>query len=291
MKKYVICMDVAGDVDKDMAEEFGLKFIPMEYSFKDDMRRCESIEDHSVLKEFYDGQRNGALTKTTQINPYMYEGYFDKYMKDGNSVLYLALSSGLSTTFDSACEAKKALKEKYPNVDLFVVDTLSATGGMGVLCERAFRNRENGMSIEENYNDLMSVRKNINAWFLVQDLMYLKRGGRIGAGTAVFGTMLNIRPILRIDKNGKLITTDKKHGNASAVAELCRKFTTHYSDAYKDEVVYVMDADDKELGDKLAQLVKTEKPYLTVRRSMLSPVIGAHTGPGMVAVCFMGKEG
>lgn len=290
MKKYLICMDVSGDIDKGAAKDFELMFIPMEYSFKDDMRLCENIEEDAVLKEFYDGQRNGALTKTTQINPYMYETYFDKPMKKGYSILYLSLSSGLSTTYLSACEAKKTLKEKYPEVDLFVVDTLSATGGMGILCERAFRNRENGFSIEENYNDLIEVRKNVNCWFMVQDLMYLKRGGRIGAGTAVIGTMLNIKPVLRIDKNGKLITTDKKKGNTSAVSELCKMFGTLNLSMFDNDAVYIIDADAPELGDKLEQFVKIAKPSVTIRRRMLSPIIGAHTGPGMAAVCFMGKE-
>lgn len=290
MKKYIISMDVAGDVSKDAAHDFELKFIPMEYSFKDDMRVCECIEDAEVLKEFYDGQRGGALTKTTQINPYMYVDYFDECMKSGFSVLYLALSSGLSTTYQSACEAKRLLKQKYPDVDLYVVDTLSATGGMGILCERAFRNREGGMSIEENFNDLMSVRKNVNAWFMVQDLMYLKRGGRVGAGTAVIGTMLNIRPILRIDNNGKLITTDKKKGNTSAVSELCKMFGALYLKKFDGDAIYIIDADAPELGDKLEQFVKIAKPDVTVRRSTLSPIIGAHTGPGMAAICFMGKE-
>lgn len=290
MKKYFICMDVSGDISEDVARDFELKFIPMEYSFKDEMRVCESIEKQAVLKEFYDGQRNGALTKTSQINPYMYVGFFDKYMKKGYSVLYLSLSSGLSTTYNSACEAKKLLKHKYPDVDLFVVDTLSATGGMGILCERAFRNRENGMPIEENYNDLLVARKNVNCWFMVQDLMYLKRGGRIGAGTAVIGTMLNIKPILRIDKYGKLITTDKKRGNSAAVSELCNMFGTYYTDLHRDDVVYIVDADTKEVADNLEKFVKIMKPSVTIRRRTLSPIIGAHTGPGMAAVCFMGKE-
>lgn len=290
MKKYLICMDVSGDVNEEAAKEFQLKFIPMEYSFKDDMRLCESIEDDKVLKEFYDGQRGGALTKTTQINPFMYEQYFDKYMKDGNSILYLSLSSGLSTTFNSACEARRTLKQKYPDVDLYIVDTLSATGGMGILCERAFRNRENGFSIEESYNDIMEVRKNVNCWFMVQDLMYLKRGGRIGSGTAVIGTMLNIRPILRIDKYGKLITTDKKRGNTTAISELCKLFGMYYTDLHRDDVIYIIHADAPELAEKLEQFVKIAKPDVTVRRRMLSPIIGAHTGPGMAAVCFMGKE-
>lgn len=289
MSNYIISMDVSGDVDDKIAEERKLLFIPMEYSFKDDMRLCKSLEKDSVLKEFYDGQRGGALTKTTQINPYLYEQYFEEYLQKGTLILYLSLSSGLSTTFASACEAKKALKEKYPNADVYVLDTLAATGGMGVLCERASRNREKGMSIAENYDDLIQARKRLNCWFMVQDLMYLKRGGRISASTAVIGSMLNIRPILKIDENGKLVTVLKKRGNSSAINELSSLFCSLHSNDNTD-CVYVIDADEKKYGDMLEQQVKRAAPTFTVRRKMLSPIIGAHTGPGMVAVCFLAKE-
>ena len=124
---------------------------------------------------------------------------------------------------------------------------------------------------------------------MVQDLMYLKRGGRVSATTAVVGTMLNVKPILEINEEGKLITIAKKRGNKAAISGLLDYFKEYFNASLKDDVVYVIDADIKELGDSLADNVKQLYPDITVRRSTLSPIIGAHTGPGMVAVCFMGK--
>lgn len=287
MNKYLICMDVSGDVDTAVAEQYDLKFIPMEYSLGNEMRVCHGPESPEVLKLFYDGQRNGDLTKTSQISPYMYEEYLEPYFKDGYSVLYLCLSSGLSSTFQSACVAKENLKEKYPSQDFCPVDTLAATGGMGILAERAIRNQEAGMSIEENYENLVSASKRLKHWFLVQDLMYLKRGGRVGATTAAVGTVLNIKPILKIDEYGKLVTIAKKRGNKAAVLELVENFKKSY-DENPEDVIYIIDADTKELGDLLEDEVKKLYPAAVVRRSTLCPIIGAHTGPGMAAICHLG---
>lgn len=282
-------MDVSGDIDEAYAKENDLRFVPMEYSLGEEMRVSEGVQPDDIMKKFYDGQRNGDLTKTSQISPYMYEEYLDEAFKEGYSVLYLSLSSGLSSTYQSALMAKAELKEKYPEQDFYPVDSLAATGGMGVLIERAIRNKEAGMSIEDNYEDLVAATHKIKHYFMVQDLMYLKRGGRVSATTAVVGTMLNVKPILEINEEGKLITIAKKRGNKAAIAGLLDYFKEHFNDSLKNDVIYVIDADIKELGDSLADTVKQLYPDITVRRSTLSPIIGAHTGPGMVAVCFMGK--
>ena len=289
MSKYLIYMDVSGDIDEAYAKENDLRFVPMEYSLGEQMRVSEGVQTDDIMKKFYDGQRNGDLTKTSQISPYMYEEYLDEAVKEGYSVLYLSLSSGLSSTYQSALMAKTELKEKYPEQDFYPVDSLAATGGMGVLIERAIRNKKAGMSIEDNYEDLVAATHKIKHYFMVQDLMYLKRGGRVSATTAVVGTMLNVKPILEINEEGKLITIAKKRGNKAAISGLLDYFKEYFNASLKDDVVYVIDADIKELGDSLADNVKQLYPDITVRRSTLSPIIGAHTGPGMVAVCFMGK--
>lgn len=289
MKEYMIFTDVSCDIAEEFLLNNDFRFIPMEYTLDEEIRLCKGKESEEILKKFYDGQRGGDLTKTTQINPHNYLEIFTPIMKSGISVMYLSLSSGLSNTYQSALSAKKALKDSYPDCDLFVVDTLSATGGMGVLLERACRNRDNGMSIEENCNDVVSATKNIRHWFMVQDLNYLKRGGRISGATAVIGSMLNIKPILKINPCGKLETIEKKRGNASALNTLFEKFKSSFDECAQDSV-YVIDADAKDLGDSLAQKIQSAYPSAIVRRSMLSPIIGAHTGPGMVAVCHIGKE-
>lgn len=288
-KSYLIYMDVSGDINEAYAEENGLRFIPMEYSLGDEMRTCEGIQSEEIMKKFYGGQRNGDFTKTSQISPYMYEEYLTPALEEGYSILYLCLSGGLSSTFQSAMMAQKNLKEAFPECDFYPIDTLAATGGMGVLAERAIRNRNAGMSLEDNYNDIVEATHKIKHYFMVQDLMYLMRGGRVSGATAVVGTVLNVRPILEIDENGKLITIAKKRGDKSAVAALIEYFKEHYDEESSEDIISIIDTDVKELGDKLEEEATSLYPNVTIRRNTLSPIIGAHTGPGMAAICFIGK--
>ncbi len=285
---YEIVMDVAGDIDRKIAEENGIRFIPMEYTLGNAMRTCNGPEPDDILTEFYNGQRQGDLTKTSQISPYQYETYLKEYFEAGKSVLYLCLSSGLSSTFQSSCMAKQTLTEDYPNCGFYPVDSLAATGGMGVLAERAVRNRKNGMSVQENYEDLLKATTKIRHWFVVEDLMYLKRGGRISASTAIIGTALNIKPILIINKEGKLDTVAKKRGDKASLKELITQFEAEY-DTESGDVIYVANADCPGKAEQLVEQIKELYPNCEVRSTGLTPIIGAHTGPGMAAVCFMGK--
>ncbi len=288
MSKYVIMMDVSGDIVDESIKKWDLKFIPMQYSLGEEMRTSTGPEDAAVLKAFYDGQRGGDLTKTSQITPFQYEEYFEPYLKEGFSILYLALSSGLSSTFSAACLASETLKEKYPELDVMPVDSLAATGGMGILIEQALKNREQGVSLEENAKALKAYVTKIKHWFLVQDLNYLKRGGRVSSTTAFVGSMLNIKPILKIDENGKLTTIAKKRGNKMAVQALFELFKEHYDEQITD-TIYLCDADCKELSTLLAEELHKTFPNLEIKQTTLCPIIGAHTGPGMLAICHLGK--
>jgi len=285
---YVICMDASGDILKEIAVENGIEFVPMEYSLGDEMRVSHGCEEDGLLKKFYDGQRNGDLTKTSQISPFMYEKYFRKFLETGKSVLYFCLSSGLSSTYDSSRLAAQNLKEEFPNLEVLPVDTLAATGGMGLLTEKAIENRKSGMDIRENFGAVQALVPKIRHYFMVQDLMYLKRGGRVSTATALVGSALNIKPMLKIDENGKLVTTDKKRGDKAAMAALFSFFKENYNEELSN-IIYICDADTPELAGLLEEKVKEEAPKAVVRRTMLSPIIGAHTGPGMVAVILLGK--
>jgi len=287
--KYLIFADASADIDKAFGDENDIHYIPMEYSLGDEMRTCRGVEPSEVMKAFYDGQRKGDLTKTSQISPYLYKEYLTPYFEEGYSILYLCLSSGLSSTYQSALIAKEELKEEFPELDFCPIDTLAATGGMGVLAERATRNLKNGMSIEDNYNDLVECIKKIRHWFMVEDLMYLKRGGRVSAATAVVGSALNIKPILKIDDCGKLITIAKKRGSKAAINELSDLFAKTYDSTCKDDIISIVHADALETAEELKEKILEIAPGATVRIGYLSPIIGAHTGPGMVAVCHMGK--
>ena len=286
--KYLIFTDVSTDIDLNFVEEGTLKFVPMEYSLGESMRECHGPENRDLLKQFYDGQRNGDLTRTSQISPYNYEEFLTPFFEEGYSALYLSLSSGLSSTFQSALVAKASLEEKFEGQFFMPVDSLAATGGMGVLTERALKNQKSGMSLMDNYEDLVAASHKIKHWFLVQDLMYLKRGGRVSATTAVVGTALNIVPILKIDEIGKLENFAKKRGTKLAANALIEYFKDTY-DSSSDDVIYVIDADNPETGDYIKDDILKLYPDAKVRRTGLSPIIGAHTGPGMVAVCHIGK--
>lgn len=288
MIDYIICMDASGDLLREIAKDNEVDFVPMEYSLGEEMRTSYGCEDEAVLKKFYDGQRGGDLTRTSQISPYMYEEYFKKFLKEGKSVLYFCLSSGLSSTYESAMLAVDHLKEEYPELEVLPVDTLAATGGMGILVEKAIENRKNGMSIRENYDAVTALVPKLLHFFLVQDLMYLKRGGRVSAATAIVGSALNIKPILKIDENGKLVTIDKKRGNKAAMMALFAYFKDNYNPELGN-TIYICDADTPELADALAEKAREEAPGVVIRRTMLSPIIGAHTGPGMLSMILLGK--
>ena len=288
MSDYVICMDASGDIDREIAQENGIEFVPMEYSLGEEMRTSHGCEDETVLKRFYDGQRGGDLTRTSQISPFMYEEYFGKFLKEGKSVLYFCLSSGLSATYEGSMLAARNLKETYPGKEVLPIDTLAATGGIGILAERAVENRKKGMSLHENFDAVTALVPKLRHFFMVQDLMYLKRGGRVSAATAIVGSALNIKPMLKIDENGKLVTIDKKRGNKAAMMSLFSYFKDNYNPELGN-TVYICDADTPQLAEALAEKVKAEAPDVAVRRTMLSPIIGAHTGPGMLSMILLGK--
>ena len=288
--KYLIFADASADIDKEFGEANDIHYIPMEYSLGENMRTCAGVEPAEIMKEFYNGQRHGDLTKTSQISPYLYKSYLMPWLEKGYSILYLCLSGGLSSTYQSALLAKEELKEEYPDVDFYPIDSLAATGGMGVLAERAVRNKEAGMSVEDNYNDIVNCTHNIRHWFMVEDLMYLKRGGRVSATTAVLGSALNIKPILKIDEEGKLITIAKKRGSKSAINELIELFKNTYDSSCKDDIISVVHADAAEAAEELKQRILELYPDVTVRVGYLSPIIGAHTGPGMLAICHIGYK-
>ena len=286
---YIIFADVSIDIDKKFAAENDVRYIPMEYSLGEEIFYCTEPENDEMMHNYYDKLRNKIKTQTTQITPNKYIDIFEPLVKEGKSILYISLSSGLSNTYDSARLAVQNLKEDYENVNIEVIDSLGATGGMGLLAESAVANRDNGMTLEENANWLRKHAMKLRHWVKVEDLMYLMRGGRVSATSAIMGTALNIKPILTINKEGKLITVDKKRGNKQAIKTLLDKFAEDF-DASVGNVVYINCADCIEDAKMLKEKVLEIKPYVEVKITMLSPIIGAHTGPDMIALIYYGSE-
>jgi DegV family protein with EDD domain len=286
---YLIFSDVSLDIDQEFARKNDVHFVPMEYVLGEDTFFCEQPEDDYMMHDYYEKLRQKVTTHTSQIGPFHYATVFEHELKRGNSILYLALSSGLSDTYQSAQIAVNNLKEAHPDAEIEVVDSLGATGGMGLMVESACRNKKHGMSLKENADWLRKHALNVNYWFKVEDLMYLSRGGRVSAASAVVGTALNIKPILTINKEGKLETIDKKRGNKLAVKDMLERFESKY-DENITKTVYISCADCKDVAEELRTTLLEKYPRLEVKITMLSPIIGAHTGPDMIALIHYGKE-
>ena len=286
---YMIFADVSIDIDMAFADKYDLKYIPMEYILDDKSFNCSRPENDEMMHQYYEKLRLKASTHTSQIVPNNYVEAFEGYIKEGKGILYISLSSGLSNTYESALLAAKMLKDDYPECEIEVVDSLGATGGMGILAESACLNREKGMSLSDNAKWLREHANNINFWFKVEDLMYLCRGGRVSATTAVVGTALKIKPILTIDSTGKLQTIDKKRGDKQAMLSLIERFEASY-DPDMGNTVYVSCADCKDVAESLKSKLLEKYPDLDIKITMLSPIIGAHTGPDMLSLIYYGSK-
>ncbi len=286
---YVVFADMSVDIDPIFAAEHDLKYVPMQYILGGETKVSEAPESDETMHAFYEGMRNGLLTSTSQITPYTYEQVFTPYVAQGLGVLYVSLSSGLSTTYEGALMAKNSILENYPDAKIEVVDSLAATGIQGLVVEQACKNQAAGMSLEENAADCRECAKTVDPWFMVEDLVYLKRGGRISATTAIVGSALNIKPILYVNQEGKLETLAKKRGSKQAMRFLVEQFAANYDPSKYGNKVYICCADCKDTAEELKAMVLAERPDADVCITMLCPVIGAHTGPGMLSLIHHGN--
>ncbi|MCR5641130.1 MAG: DegV family protein [Lachnospiraceae bacterium] len=288
MNEYVIVVDLSANISTDFVEKHNLVFIPMNYSIGDEERVSAHMESDDLMKTFYESQRKGIETKTSQITPQQYMEAFEPYVKAGKDVVYICLSSGLSNTFNSVSLAKRELEEEYPDAKVYPVDSLAGTGCMGLLAEEAAYNREKGMSAEENYNKLCELVDSLCHVFMVDDLMYLHRGGRVPASTAIMGTVLNIKPLLIVGEDGKLPMIDKKRGIKPAM----NRMVEIYEKTYRKDMnrVYIVHADAVDRAEFLKEKVLAVNPNADIEVQMLCPVIGSHTGPGMAAILYFGDR-
>ena len=287
MIKYRLFMDVSGDVERNIAEQAGVQLVPMEFIIGNETYTYTDREDGMSHVDFYKFVKDRVHISTTQITPTFYEDFFDPILKGGESILYLCLSSGLSSTYESACHASKTLKERYPDVDMVPVDSLQATVGMGLMCERMIANRDSGMSIEENRANLEAMRESITTTGVIDDLEALQRGGRISKAVAVIGGLLNFKPVILIKSDGTLKMSTTMHGIKKAL-----KYFVDLVETTRDEsskILYIMHADEEKNSLQLQEMLAEKFPDMQIRRRMLSPIIGAHLGSGLVGVGFLKK--
>ena len=283
MATYQIITDSCCDFTEAQYTQWDVVSVPLTVTYNGENHNNFSREED--VKAFYDQLRAGVMATTAAVNPDGWATAMEPALKEGKDVLVLAFSSGLSTTYQSAVIAAKELREIYPDRTIHVVDTLCAALGQGLLVWYACQKRDAGMSVDELYTWVEEHKRNICHWVTVDDLSHLKRGGRISATTAIVGTMLNIKPIIFVDDDGLLINTAKVRGRKTAMEYLGKKLGETGTDL---ETVFIAHGDCPEDAAALEALVREKYGVKNVITGYVGPVIGAHTGPGVLVVFFMG---
>ncbi|MDO5702092.1 MAG: DegV family protein [Lachnospiraceae bacterium] len=292
-KNYLIFTDSAADIPASVFNEYDIRVIPMDYLLNGRSLVFDtgSPDREKQCDELYEALRNLAEVHTSQITPFHYEQAWRPLLAEGNDILYLAFSSGLSATYSNALTAAEVLRKEFPKRHIEVVDTLSGTGGQGLLVYSAACNRANGMDISENARWVAEHAPYICHRFTVGDLDYLYRGGRISAASAFIGGMLNIKPLLIVDKDGRLQMTGKARGQNAALKTLVHATKEEMGVPDTPEIVYVSHSG---LFDKCAHLEKMLRTALgeaaQIEFMCVSPIIGVHVGPDFFAICTFGKN-
>ena len=252
-------------------------------AIKDDLGETLSYKD------FYNKMREGATPTTSQINAHEFEEEFIKYIKNGDSIIYISLSSSLSGTFNSANIAKNNLMDEYPNANIYLVDSLSVSVGQGLLVAKACEMRDSGIGAEEIVNWLEENKRKVIHSILIDDLNHLKRGGRISGATAAIGGLLNIKPTLFLDDEGKLIQGEKIKGKKKALRFLVNEVREKAVDT-ENEILYICNGDCLEEAETLRDMILEEVKFKNVIINYVGNVVGAHAGPGVLAAVFLGSN-
>ena len=246
-----------------------------------------SFADAAAVKAFYDEIRSGTMATTAAANPDDWSKLMAPVLEEGRDVLVMTFSSGMSTTYQSAVIAAKDLLEEYPQRTIRVIDTLAAALGQGLLVTLACRKRDVGMSVNELADWVEETKLHLCHWVTVDDLTHLKRGGRISATSAIVGSMLNIKPIIHVDNDGHLINTAKVRGRKTAMEYLVKKFSETCTDF---DTVFIGHGDCPEDAATLEAMLREKHEIGSVTTGYVGPVIGAHTGPGVLVVFFVGTH-
>ena len=286
MSDYKIITDSGCDLPQQMLSSLDARAVPLFVNFKGADR--EDTVDVGI-KEMYAGLRAGEAATTSAVNPDRWMEVMETALADGEDVLTITFSSGLSTTYQSAVIAANELKEKYPERKILVVDSLSASLGQGLLIWYAAKKKSEGLSVEELAAWVEDNRLHLCHWFTVDDLMYLKRGGRVSAATAVVGTMLKIKPVLHMDDEGHLINMSKARGRKASIEALAEK-AMELGAGYDNSTMFICHGDCLEDAEYLASLAKEKCGAKEVFIGYTGAVIGSHSGPGTLALFFMGSH-
>ncbi len=284
-RDFVIVTDSSADLPVSVLNEYDIGMIELSLCVDGETKRGSEVE----AKAFYDLLRSKATVTTSAVNMQSFIDFFEGYLKEGKDVLYLGFSSGLSATYTAGKNAALELAEKYPDRKLITVDTLAASLGQGLLVTLVAKKAEQGASLEETAAYAEEIKLKLCHWFTVDDLFFLKRGGRVSAATAVLGTMLSIKPFMHVDDEGHLINVGKLRGRRAAVDALFEKMKETATEP-GGQLIYICHGDCIEDAEYLKGKILAAYPDCEVMIDYTGPVIGSHSGPGTLALFFLGGK-
>ena len=284
MRNYVILSDSGTDLTPAIAKEIDVRVLDLMVIMEGQEPKPDSAVDH---KEFYAFLRDKKSASTSAINPETFSEVMEEYVKEGIDVLYLGFSSGLSNTYNAGRLAAEELSEKYPEAKIYTCDTLCASLGQGMLVYLAAKKRLDGANIEEVRDWVEANKLHLCHQFTVNDLMFLKRGGRVSATTAAVGTMLGIKPVMHVDNEGHLVKVGTARGRKASLDALLDKMAATVTEK---DVMFICHGDCIEDAEYVAERAKNELGIKEVIIGYTGVVIGSHSGPGTLAIFYIGTE-
>ena len=287
---YTVMTDSCCDLNPAIVKRYAqFEIVPLHYTIAGETKP-QPVDDEEAVRAYYAKLRAGEMSSTSQVPPAQWQEAFLTHVKKGEAVLCLAFASALSGTYGSACVARDMILEEYPDAVIELVDTMAASAGQGMMVCDVLDNRDAGMEIHENAAWIRARIQRYAHWFTVDDLHFLKRGGRCSPSAAFFGSMLSIKPVLHVDEGGKLIARSKVRGRRQALRAIAQKVAELEGDT--KDTIFISHADCEQdalyVKQALVEMYGCDPEKIVL--SYVGPVIGSHAGPGTVALFFRGKD-
>lgn len=292
MSDYIISCCSTADLSREHFEKRKINFICFHFML-DDVTYQDDLGKSIPFDQFYQKMADGAMTKTSQVNAEEFTEYFRSFLEQGKDILHLTLSSGISGVYNSACIARDALLEEFPDRKIYIVDSLAASSGYGLLMDAIADKRDSGMELDTLHQWVLDHLLSLNHWFFSSDLTFYIRGGRISKASGTIGNLLNICPLLDVNNEGRLIVRQKVRTKRKVIKEIAAKMEENARDGLDYEgKCYISQSACYEDARAVADLIESKFPKLDgkVEINNIGTVIGSHTGPGTVALFFWGKE-
>ncbi len=286
MSSYVIITDSSADLSDELLAKYDIDCLQLEVTLEGEGSRPNNEVEP---KPFYDALRAKKGATTSASSPAAFRECFKSHLDAGKDILYLGFSSGLSSTYNAGFIAARELSEEYPDRKILTVDTKCAALGEGLIVLLAAKKRESGADIEETRRYVKEIRPNLAHWFTVDDLFFLKRGGRVSGATAVVGSMLQIKPVMHVDDDGRLVKVTTARGRRGSLDALVQRMKDSILDR-PDQMVTIGHGDCLEDAKYVADRIRATMGLEVEVIDYVGPVIGAHSGPGTIALFFLGKE-